>query len=86
MLIPLDGGSSGEGGRINLSKQIISPQMPFSLKGILKSIEENPIKFGASGEENFNGFTFNSKKHEQKKKVDIGYFFDVLVLHIHLLR
>mmetsp|Transcript_20845 Transcript_20845/g.43662 ORF Transcript_20845/g.43662 Transcript_20845/m.43662 type:complete len:101 (-) Transcript_20845:2-304(-) len=60
---------------------MITPPFTFNLKGILKSMEENPIKFGSSGEENLNGFTFNSLKHKKKKKVDIGYFFDVLASH-----
>jgi len=87
--IPQDG-VSAKCGRINFSKQMITPPFTFNLKGILKSMEENPIKFGSSGEENLNGFTFNSLKHKKKKKVDIGYFFDVLASHksehIHLPR
>ena len=49
VLIPEDGSNEKQ---INFSKQMITPpSLPFNLRGILKSIEENPIKLGASGEE-----------------------------------
>ena len=81
-LIPQDDAIS-ENGRIDFSKQRITPPLSFDcLKGILlQSIEDHPIKFGASREENLNGFTFNSEKHKKKKKFDIEYFCDVLASH-----
>ena len=88
MLIPQDDAIS-ENGRIDFSKQRITPPFPFTLKGILKSIEDHPIKFGASGEENLNDFTFNLEKQEKNRKLALGISLMPslpISKHIHLLR
>ena len=70
-------------GRIDFST-ITPATNDFTMAGIMKSISDNPLKFGPDQHRcNMDDISMNTKGHEKVKAKFVRYFFQVLASHDH---